>query len=146
MMWRVAGKAVPATRIRTSGVNMTTSGSYVAYKCVIAASMKIPAVQSFHCRSFSYAGNSDDNGNNNNLLLDVLVCPLTKNNLCVGSCTNELVMLFDDDGGEKEVGDDTESRVIGAAYPLVEGIPCMIPTEGRVLYTNDGNYGNYGKQ
>ena len=49
-------------------------------------------------------------------LLEILVCPLTKNTLEYDSARQELI-----------------SRSARLAYPIREGIPIMLPDEARVL-------------
>ena len=49
-------------------------------------------------------------------LLEILVCPLTKNSLEYDSARQELV-----------------SRSARLAYPIRDGIPIMLPDEARVL-------------
>ncbi len=49
-------------------------------------------------------------------LLEILVCPLTKNTLEYDSARQELI-----------------SRSARLAYPIRDGIPIMLPDEGRVL-------------
>ncbi|XP_024394275.1 uncharacterized protein [Physcomitrium patens] len=52
----------------------------------------------------------------NKSLLQYLACPLSKEPLRYCEKTNELV-----------------SDAIGVAYPIMNGIPCLIPTQGRIL-------------
>lgn len=49
-------------------------------------------------------------------LLDILVCPLTKNKLTWDKDKNELI--------------SEEARL---AYPIIDGIPIMLPDEARKL-------------
>ncbi len=49
-------------------------------------------------------------------LLEILVCPLTKNELEYDAKTQELI-----------------SRSAGLAYPIRDGIPIMLPEEARKL-------------
>ncbi|XP_035013734.2 UPF0434 protein BRADO0313 isoform X1 [Hippoglossus stenolepis] len=49
-------------------------------------------------------------------LLQVLVCPLSKKQLRYDAETNELI-----------------NEELGIAYPILDGIPNMIPTEARLL-------------
>ena len=49
-------------------------------------------------------------------LLDILVCPLTKNKLIWDKDKNELI--------------SEEARL---AYPIIDGIPIMLPDEARKL-------------
>jgi uncharacterized protein YbaR (Trm112 family) len=51
-------------------------------------------------------------------LLEILVCPLTKQPLIYDRAHNELI-----------------SRATGLAYPIRGGIPIMLPDEARVLET-----------
>ncbi|KAK9830074.1 hypothetical protein WJX72_009616 [[Myrmecia] bisecta] len=53
--------------------------------------------------------------------LKFLVCPLSKEPLRCDSATNELV-----------------SDSIGVAYPIVNGVPWLVPKEGRVLPIKEG--------
>ena len=50
------------------------------------------------------------------MLLDILVCPVTKGPLSYDRAAGELV-----------------SRAAGLAYPIRDGIPIMLPDEARVL-------------
>ncbi|XP_038124493.1 protein preY, mitochondrial-like [Cyprinodon tularosa] len=52
----------------------------------------------------------------NSTLLEVLVCPLSKKPLRYDADTNELI-----------------NEELGIAYPIVDGIPNMIPQEARLL-------------
>ncbi len=49
-------------------------------------------------------------------LLDVLVCPLTKDKLILDKENNELI-----------------SKAAGLAYPIKDGIPIMLPDEARKI-------------
>ena len=49
-------------------------------------------------------------------LLDILVCPLTKDKLVLDKENNELI-----------------SKAAGLAYPIKDGIPIMLPDEARKL-------------
>ena len=49
-------------------------------------------------------------------LLEILVCPLTKQALTYDRAANELI-----------------SRAAGLAYPIRDGIPVMLPDEARKL-------------
>ncbi|XP_075898904.1 protein preY, mitochondrial [Nelusetta ayraudi] len=49
-------------------------------------------------------------------LLEVLVCPLSKKRLRYEAATNELI-----------------NEELGIAYPIIGGIPCMIPQEARLI-------------
>ncbi len=49
-------------------------------------------------------------------LLDILVCPLTKNKLFLDEEKNELI-----------------SEEAKLAYPIIDGIPIMLPDEARKL-------------
>ncbi|MEC7831143.1 MAG: Trm112 family protein [Pseudomonadota bacterium] len=49
-------------------------------------------------------------------LLDILVCPLTKNKLLLDEEKNELI-----------------SEEAKLAYPIIDGIPIMLPDEARKL-------------
>ncbi|EKX48017.1 hypothetical protein GUITHDRAFT_39630, partial [Guillardia theta CCMP2712] len=49
-------------------------------------------------------------------LLQVLACPLTKSKLTYNEETNELI-----------------SEEAGVAYPIVNGIPNMIPHDARII-------------
>ncbi len=53
---------------------------------------------------------------NINELLNILVCPLTKDKLIYNPKTNELI-----------------SQKANLAYPIVDGIPVMLPNKARVL-------------
>ena len=50
-------------------------------------------------------------------LLDILVCPITKDSLEYNEETNELISIS-----------------AGLAYPIKDGIPVMLPEEARELY------------
>ncbi|MFL2834522.1 MAG: Trm112 family protein [Alphaproteobacteria bacterium] len=49
-------------------------------------------------------------------LLDILVCPLTKDKLVLDKENNELI-----------------SKAAGLAYPIKDGIPIMLPDEARKI-------------
>ncbi|MEC7380794.1 MAG: Trm112 family protein [Pseudomonadota bacterium] len=49
-------------------------------------------------------------------LLDILVCPLTKDKLVLDKKNNELI-----------------SKAAGLAYPIKDGIPIMLPDEARKI-------------
>ncbi len=49
-------------------------------------------------------------------LLDILVCPLTKDRLVLDKKNNELI-----------------SKAAGLAYPIKDGIPIMLPDEARKI-------------
>jgi len=49
-------------------------------------------------------------------LLDILVCPLTKDKLVLDKENNELI-----------------SKSAGLAYPIKDGIPIMLPDEARKI-------------
>jgi hypothetical protein len=49
-------------------------------------------------------------------LLDILVCPLTKDKLILDKENNELI-----------------SKAAGLAYPIKDGIPIMLPDEARKI-------------
>ena len=49
-------------------------------------------------------------------LLEILVCPMTKGPLEWNAATNELI-----------------SRRAGLAYPVLDGIPIMLPEEARTV-------------
>eukprot|EP00297_Palpitomonas_bilix_P015996 CAMPEP_0113908510 /NCGR_PEP_ID=MMETSP0780_2-20120614/26207_1 /TAXON_ID=652834 /ORGANISM="Palpitomonas bilix" /LENGTH=105 /DNA_ID=CAMNT_0000903957 /DNA_START=88 /DNA_END=405 /DNA_ORIENTATION=+ /assembly_acc=CAM_ASM_000599 len=49
-------------------------------------------------------------------LLDILACPLDKSQLYYSKTTDELVSLN-----------------LGIAYPIKDGIPCLVPTDARKL-------------
>ncbi len=49
-------------------------------------------------------------------LLDILVCPLTKDKLVLDKENNELI-----------------SKAAGVAYPIKDGIPIMLPDEARKI-------------
>jgi uncharacterized protein YbaR (Trm112 family) len=54
-------------------------------------------------------------------LLEILICPLTKQTLRYDPARNELI-----------------SDAAGLAYPIRDGIPIMLPEEARVLTPYEG--------
>ncbi|KAJ4964334.1 hypothetical protein NE237_024273 [Protea cynaroides] len=53
-------------------------------------------------------------------LSDILVCPLSKQPLRVCEESNSLI-----------------SDALGVSYPIVDGIPCLVPKDGKLLETDD---------
>ncbi|XP_071703326.1 uncharacterized protein [Rutidosis leptorrhynchoides] len=53
-------------------------------------------------------------------LSDMLVCPLSKQPLRVCEKSNSLI-----------------SEAIGVSFPIVDGIPCLVPRDGKIIETND---------
>ncbi|XAR73743.1 hypothetical protein NMG60_11007814 [Bertholletia excelsa] len=49
-------------------------------------------------------------------LSEILVCPLSKQPLRVCEETNSLI-----------------SDAIGVSYPIVDGIPCLVPKDGKII-------------
>lgn len=62
------------------------------------------------------AAEAPAHGDMDPLMLELLVCPLTKNTLTFDAETNELV-----------------SEAAGLAYPVRGGIPVLLPSEARSL-------------
>jgi uncharacterized protein YbaR (Trm112 family) len=60
--------------------------------------------------------NAKETGTVDPKLLEILVCPLTKNELVYDAKAQELI-----------------SRSAGLAYPIRDGIPIMLPEEARKL-------------
>ncbi|XP_060187809.1 uncharacterized protein LOC132616988 [Lycium barbarum] len=56
----------------------------------------------------------------NKSLLEFLVCPLSKRPLRLCEKTNSLI-----------------SDAIGVSYPIVDGIPRLVPTDGKIIETDD---------
>ncbi|XP_043710727.1 UPF0434 protein Pmen_1615 [Telopea speciosissima] len=56
----------------------------------------------------------------NKTLSEILVCPLTKQPLRVCEESNSLI-----------------SVALGVSYPIVDGIPCLVPKDGKLLETDD---------
>ncbi|KAG9137703.1 hypothetical protein Leryth_019277 [Lithospermum erythrorhizon] len=56
----------------------------------------------------------------NKSILDMLVCPLSKQPLRFCEKTNSLI-----------------SDTIGVSFPIVDGIPCLIPQDGKIIETDD---------
>lgn len=56
----------------------------------------------------------------NKSLLQYLACPLSKEPLRYCEKSQELV-----------------SDAVGVAYPIIDGIPCLIPTRGRILESSN---------
>ncbi|XP_059283089.1 uncharacterized protein LOC132036728 [Lycium ferocissimum] len=56
----------------------------------------------------------------NKSLLEFLVCPLSKQPLRLCEKTNSLI-----------------SDAIGVSYPIVDGIPRLVPTDGKIIETDD---------
>nr|XP_054773778.1 UPF0434 protein RPC_0266-like [Lytechinus pictus] len=59
------------------------------------------------------------NGSFDKALLEVLVCPISKQPLRYDAESNELI-----------------SDAINVAYPIRDGIPNLVPTDGRILKDN----------
>ncbi|GKV45094.1 hypothetical protein SLEP1_g52216 [Rubroshorea leprosula] len=53
-------------------------------------------------------------------LSEILVCPLSKQPLRVCEKTGSLI-----------------SDAIGVSFPIKDGIPCLVPKDGKILETND---------
>ncbi|KAL7255631.1 hypothetical protein ACSBR1_009712 [Camellia fascicularis] len=53
-------------------------------------------------------------------LLEILVCPLSKQPLRMCEQSNSLI-----------------SDAIGVAYPIANGIPCLVPKDGKIIDTDD---------
>ncbi|KAL6582956.1 hypothetical protein OROMI_005034 [Orobanche minor] len=56
----------------------------------------------------------------NKTLTEILVCPLSKQPLRLCEQTNSLI-----------------SDSIGVSYPIVDGIPCLVPSEAKILYGHE---------
>lgn len=56
----------------------------------------------------------------NQKLLEILVCPLSKQPLRLCEKTNSLI-----------------SDAIGVSYPIVNGIPHLVPKDGKIIETDD---------
>ncbi|CAN4116740.1 unnamed protein product [Withania somnifera] len=56
----------------------------------------------------------------NKSLLEFLVCPLSKQPLRLCEKTNSLI-----------------SDTIGVSYPIVDGIPRLVPTDGKIIEIDD---------
>lgn len=63
-------------------------------------------------------------------LLDILVCPATKGKLVLKQTEKST-----DKGTDKSTETCTElwSRSAGLAYPVTDGIPCMVESKARTL-------------
>ncbi|CAN0918828.1 Protein preY, mitochondrial [Linum grandiflorum] len=55
----------------------------------------------------------------------VLVCPLSKQSLRYCKETNSLI-----------------SDSIGVSFPIKDGIPCLVPRDGKILEAGDDNHGD----
>ncbi|XP_061878852.1 protein preY, mitochondrial-like [Entelurus aequoreus] len=64
----------------------------------------------------TFTDSKDDTKTFDSSLLDFLVCPLSKKTLRFDEKTNELI-----------------NDELGIAYPIIDGIPNMIPQEARLL-------------
>ncbi|KAK9065004.1 hypothetical protein SSX86_016387 [Deinandra increscens subsp. villosa] len=53
-------------------------------------------------------------------LSEILVCPLSKQPLRVCEKSNSLI-----------------SDAIGVSFPIVDGIPCLVPRDGEIIETGD---------
>ncbi|XP_009598013.1 uncharacterized protein [Nicotiana tomentosiformis] len=62
----------------------------------------------------------DGTGGINKTLLEYLVCPLSKQPLRLCEKTNSLI-----------------SDAIGVSYPIVDGVPRLVPTDGKIIETDD---------
>ncbi|XP_010526812.1 PREDICTED: uncharacterized protein LOC104804277 [Tarenaya hassleriana] len=58
----------------------------------------------------------------NKTLSEILVCPLSKQPLRVCEKTNSLV-----------------SDAIGVSFPIKDGIPCLVPKDGKILEVGEGD-------
>ncbi|XP_004512168.1 uncharacterized protein [Cicer arietinum] len=56
------------------------------------------------------------------LLSDFLVCPLSKNPLRYCEASNSLI-----------------SDAIGVSFPIKNGVPCLVPREGKILDEEDAS-------
>lgn len=56
----------------------------------------------------------------NRSLLDFLACPLSKQPLRFCEKTNSLI-----------------SDTLGISYPILDGIPCLIPQDGKIIETDN---------
>ncbi|EEF31233.1 Protein preY, mitochondrial precursor, putative [Ricinus communis] len=56
----------------------------------------------------------------NKTLSEILVCPLSKQPLRICEATNSLI-----------------SDAIGVSYPIKDGIPCLVPLDGKILETDE---------
>ncbi|OIT34320.1 PREDICTED: uncharacterized protein LOC109244837 [Nicotiana attenuata] len=56
----------------------------------------------------------------NKTLLEYLVCPLSKQPLRLCEKTNSLI-----------------SDTIGVSYPIVDGVPRLVPTDGKIIESDD---------
>ncbi|XP_078364632.1 UPF0434 protein RPD_0454-like [Oculina patagonica] len=79
---------------------------------------RVPCIQSVPCRCFSIGNQlrNDKDAPIDQKLLEILVCPLSKKPLRYDSTRNELI-----------------SDEIGVAYSIQNGIPNLIPHDGRLL-------------
>ncbi|XP_004234524.1 uncharacterized protein [Solanum lycopersicum] len=59
----------------------------------------------------------------NKKILEILVCPLSKQPLRLCEKTNSLI-----------------SDAIGVSYPIVDGIPRLVPTDGKIIETDDASH------
>ncbi|XP_024974992.1 protein preY, mitochondrial [Cynara cardunculus var. scolymus] len=55
-------------------------------------------------------------------LSEILVCPLSKQPLRVCEKSNSLI-----------------SHAIGVSFPIVDGIPCLVPQDGKIIEAEDSN-------
>ncbi|VFQ74303.1 unnamed protein product [Cuscuta campestris] len=55
-------------------------------------------------------------------LLELLVCPLSKQPLRLCKKTSSLI-----------------SDAIGVSYPIVDGVPHLVPADGQIVQTNDAS-------
>ncbi|XP_068460164.1 protein preY, mitochondrial [Clinocottus analis] len=78
----------------------------------VAVAQRLTAVS---CRSFSEVKDAEQQPFDGSLL-EFLVCPLSKKPLRYEAETNELI-----------------NEELGIAYPIIDGIPNMIPQEARLL-------------
>ncbi|KAJ7538538.1 hypothetical protein O6H91_11G053300 [Diphasiastrum complanatum] len=62
-------------------------------------------------------------------LLEYLVCPLSKTPLRYCEQSQELI-----------------NDELGVAYPVVDGIPCLVPADGRILDTGDNSHKSEPRQ
>ena len=76
--------------------------------------ISFPKVHVFQC--FTYCSNAKTGGNFDTSLLDILVCPVSKEPLRYDEANDELV-----------------NSKLNIAYPIQDGIPNMNPNNARII-------------
>ncbi|XP_072291836.1 UPF0434 protein Mmar10_2939 isoform X1 [Eucyclogobius newberryi] len=96
-------------------LNRLSSGTVVIRRCV-GQTLRVPAISPAVVPVRNFTDPVQDTAPFDASLLEVLVCPLSKKPLRYEAETNELI-----------------NDELGIAYPVIDGIPNMIPQDARLL-------------